>query len=321
MGSYILSNISDQTHGIEGGDVVLPAMNSPNNSPDGYADLSYSQSALMVWAVRVGYIAGVIGMLFFAMSAAHLMRDDNSSWLIKGLAFIVAASLAMISGRDYVYRIDVIGGRLLMQTAFSKKEYRMSELIDIYKKGDFQGGFAWIIKTSDCDYKFDAKDVAARNFLDKLSSRVPSARSQSWLEFSMTDFAEKRLYAISIFLFLCGLIACSVGHALLVGTIFLLCAFMSAFSMALVARQVKVSQAGLTVVNLLKKEKMIPWQSITSLRRSETGAIFLNSAQGKFILAAVEGSNVLVQKITSNIAPKLVVDHQNPATKLNQKNR
>jgi hypothetical protein len=300
---------------------VLPAKNNPNNSPDGYSELSYSQRATAIWAARVGYVGAVVGMLVLAVSTAHYLRDGNYPVLLKGLMYTVVVCVAMISGRDYVYTIQVIGDRLLLQTAFSQKEYRMSELKDIYKRGDLQGGFAWVIKTSDCDYKFQTKDPAARDFLDKLSSRIPSTGSINWTEFTISDFTEKRLYLISGFLFLCGLIACTVGHAMMIGTACLLCALFSVFAMGRVARQVKVNQGGLTIISLLKKENVIPWQSVTSLRRAKLGGIFLNSSQGKFSLAAVDGSNVLMQKITRNVAPNLVVDEQNPVPKLNQSKR
>jgi hypothetical protein len=300
---------------------VLPAKNYPNNSPDNFSELSYSQRPLTILAVRFGYVSAVVGMLFLATSAAHFIRDENYPLLVKGLMYIVAVFVAMISGRDYVYRIDVIGDRLLLQTAFSKKEYRMSELKDIYKKGDLQGGFAWIIKTSDCDYKFQAKDPAARNFLDKLLTRIPSSGSISWNEFSMSDFTEKRLFVVTVFLLLCAIYALTAGHVMMIGIACLLCTLFSVFSMGRVARQVKVNQAGLTIMNLLKQEKAIPWQSITSLKRTKAGALFLNSAQGRFALSAVDGSNILLQKTARNVAPNLFTDEQNPLPKLNQNKR
>ena len=300
---------------------MLPAKNNPNNSPNGYSELSYSQSFTAIWSARVGYVGAVVGMLILAVSTAHYLRDGDFQWLLKGLMYTVVVVVAMISGRDYVYKIQVSGDRLLLQTAFSQKEYRMSELKDIYKRGDLQGGFAWVIKTSDCDYKFQTKDPAARNFLDKLSSRIPSTGSINWTEFGISDFTEKRLYLVTGFLFLCGLIACTVGHAMMIGIACLLCALFSVFAMGRVARQVKVNQGGLTIISLLKKENVIPWQAITSLKRAKLGGIFLNSSQGKFALAAVDGSNVLVQKIARNVAPNLIVDEQNPVPKLNQSKR
>jgi hypothetical protein len=257
-------------------------------------------------------------MLFLAYSAARFVHDENYPLLVKGLMYIVVVIVAMISGRDYVYRIDVIKERLILQTAFSKKEYRMSELKDVYKRGDLQGGFTWILKTPDCDYKFQAKDPAARKFVDKLVSRIQSTGSASWTEFRMSDFTEKRLFVVTIFLLLCGILGLTVGHSTMIGIACLLCTMFSVFSMGRVARQVKLNQGGLTVTNLLKQEKTIPWQSITSLKRAKIGAIFLNSPHGKFALSALDGSNILLQKTARNVAPNLYIDEQNPLPKLNQ---
>jgi hypothetical protein len=296
---------------------LLPA-NYSNNFPESRTDFSYSQDAWVLWGARTGYIAAVFGLFFFALTSAELIREANYPLLFKGMMYIVIVVVAMISARDTIYRINVVGDRLLLQTAFSKKEYRVSELKDVYKKGDIQGGFVWTIRTSDCDYKFQAKKEQARKIVEALLTRIPAPPSASWSEYRIPEFTEKRFIGMAIFFLLCVGIASLGTHSGMLGVVFLLVLVLAVSSLTRFVRQVKIDSNGLIVENLLRQEKLVPWKSITSVRRTRMGAIFLASSQGRFALSALDGSNILLRKTVRNIAPNFFIDELNPAPKLNQ---
>ena len=299
---------------------MLPAKDY-SSSPGSASELSYSQDAWLLWGARIGYVAAVLILLFLSYSCAQTMRNDNYFLLLKTVGYVVLIFVAMISGRDTVYKIDVNGDRLLLQTAFSKKEYRLSELKDVYKKGDIQGSFIWIIQTVDCNYKFQAKKEAARKALDWLLSRISSPMSNSWTEYSMSELTERRYIGIAILMLLCGIIAFAVGHSATFTIVFFICSLVALTSMTRIVRRLKVNPDGLMIVNLLSQEKVIPWQSIMSIKRTKIGGIFVSTSQGKFVLSAIDGSNIWLQKTARNVTPNFFIDELNPVPKLNQNKR
>jgi hypothetical protein len=298
---------------------VLPAKNYPDDPSGTNPRLFYSHRLLTIWIIRISYVSAFCFVVCLVATALTLVRQHQYYSPAGVLLLVVSAVITIIASRNYVYKIEVIGERLLMQTAFSTKEYRMSELKDIYKRSGFQGAFVWLIETSDCKYKFQAKDPLARKFLDKLQSLLPSAASKRWTEFCVSGLNEKRFFWLAAYFLLAGIAGLIFAHATVIGSIYLLFAIVSPFIMRRVALRVKVSEGGLTIVNFLRQEKTVPWQSITSLKRLKTGVILLDSSQGRFSLSAVDGSNILLQQTARNIAPSLFIDELSLPPKLNQK--
>jgi len=286
----------------------------PKTVPDSHSnELQYSRGAGALWATRLRHVLGALLLMAVLVGVVIVALRGEFALAGSGLVLALVCFRIMAAGLNNVYALILSPDKLLLQSAFWRREIPASEVKDAYQPAcGWTGGNIWTIKTAHGTYPFEAKDVGGWKFMETLLARIEQPPSQSWIEYQISPRLEISSF-VPCFLLAVAVIAGSFfGHSYVIAALsfVILCLYLGALHRT--ARKVVINPNGIDVTNLFRQKKTIPWQSMTSIKRNKLGFVQIDSTQGHTTLSSVDGANVLLKKVLQHAPRHIYIDYASP---------